>query len=166
MNIHMPNRWKGIRPFKRHSLVLMVAGLVYILIGISYISTKPTHSRYVALKVALDWMSIDKWGYVFIIAGALAIISSRWPPISETWGYTVLTGLSTGWGSFYLVTVLFEHSPAQNLSGFLTWGIIGFMWWAISGLTNPHIMTVLPPREPNQIILDSDQHLYPPVKEE
>lgn len=129
--------WRGIRPWKRHSLVLAVAGLVYILIGVSYITTEPTKARTRALTFALDWWSIDAWGYVFIAAGALSIVSSRWPPISETWGYTVLTGLSAAWAAFYLVGILFGDSPVSNISGVLSWGIIAFMWWAISGLLNP-----------------------------
>lgn len=129
--------WKAVRPWKRHSLVLMVAGAVYILVGVSYITTVPTRSREVALKIALDWMPIQGWGIIFIFAGVLGIISSRWPPISETWGYTVLTGLSAGWATFYLVGVLFEGAPATNLSAVLSWGVIAFLWWAISGLINP-----------------------------
>lgn len=129
--------WRGIRPWKRHSLVLMVAGLVYVAIGASYILAEPTDTRRVALHFALQWFSLMTWGWIFICSGFLAILSSRWPPVSETWGYTVLTGLSSGWAMFYLVGVLFWHSPPTNLSGVMSWGLIAFMWWAISGLKNP-----------------------------
>lgn len=129
--------WLGVRPWKRHSLVLMVAGFVYVAIGISYIWAEPTPTREVALHFALQWISLEHWGVIFICAGLLAIISSRWPPVSETWGYTVLTGLSSAWSAFYLVGVLFWHSPPTNLSGVMSWGLIAFMWWAISGLINP-----------------------------
>lgn len=129
--------WKGIRPWKRHSLVLLVAGLVYILIGISYAFTDPTPSRLVALEFALHWCSFQVWGGVFILSGILSIVSSRWPPVSETWGYTVLTGLSAGWAGFYAVGVIFGDANVSNLSGTLSWGLLAFMWWAISGLVNP-----------------------------
>lgn len=140
---HFPHPWVGIRPFKRHSLVLLVAGVVYILLGGSYIFTDMSPSREHALTVALDWFPMTAWGVIFGFAGLLAIISSRWPPISETWGYTVLTGLSAGWGAFYAMGVIFRDSPTANLSGALIWGFMGFMWWAVSGLINPDVMAVI-----------------------
>lgn len=130
--------WRGIRPWKRHSLVLMVSGLVYIAIGFSYIVAEPTVTREVALHYAFLWMPLPLWGLVFIFAGFLSVVSSRWPPISETWGYTVLTGLSSMWAAFYLVGILFGNSPWTNVSGVFSWGLIAFMWWAISGLINPY----------------------------
>jgi hypothetical protein len=130
--------WRGIRPFERHSIVLLFAGMVYILIGVSYILADPTPSRVNALYYALAGpMTFDSWGCVFILTGLLAVVSSRWPPISETWGYQALTGLSSGWAAFYAAGVIFHGSPVNNISGFLSWGLIGFMWWAVSGLVNP-----------------------------
>lgn len=129
--------FRGVRPFKRHSLVLIVAGLVYIAIGWTYISQPRTPGQKIALQIALDWWPMTFWGLIFVASGIMAIISSRWPPISETWGYTVLTGLSAGWATFYLTGVWFGTSPDSNLSGFFSWGLIGFLWWAISGLRNP-----------------------------
>lgn len=136
MSMHI-HPWKGFRPWERHSLVLMICGVVFVLIGVSYIITEPTRAREQALHFAFEWMPSEGWGAVFILCGVLSIISSRWPPISETWGYTVLSGMSAAWAGFYLVGVLFGESPATNLSGVLSWGVIAFMWWAISGLLNP-----------------------------
>jgi hypothetical protein len=130
-------KYVGVRPWMRHSLVLMVAGMVYALIGMSYILAEPTHARQVALQVALDNAPIQFWGFVFIAAGLLSIISSRWPPVAETWGYMVLTGLSAGWSATYFLGVVLMDSPTTNLSGSLSWGLLGFMWWAVSGLVNP-----------------------------
>lgn len=65
------------------------------------------------------------------------MMSTRWPPLAETWGYMVLTGLSSGWAATYLTGVIFFHAPATNLGQVFVWGCLGFMWWAISGLPNP-----------------------------
>lgn len=130
--------WFSVRPWKRHGLVLMVAGLVYVLIGCSYIFVEQPPSRLIALKAAFWRIDPEQWGVVFIFAGLLAIISSRWPPVSKTWGYMVLTGLSAGWAGFYLVGVLFFNTSLSNLSAAGTWGLIAFLWWAISGLLNPN----------------------------
>lgn len=130
--------WVGLRPWKRHSLVLLVAGLIFCMIGFSYTVSEVAPARQQALYVALKWMPMPGWGAVFIFAGLLAILSSRWPPISKTWGYMVLTGLSAGWAAFYFVAIVIGESPIANISGTFSWGLIGFMWWAISGLLNPN----------------------------
>ncbi len=133
--------WKAIRPWERHSLVLLVAGLVYIAIGQSLIVTEPSAQRLESLRFALNWFGFDLplvfWGWGFVSHGVAAIVSARWPPISETWGYYLLTGLSSAWALFYLMGILFGDAPAMNISAVLTWGLIAFMWWGISGLVNP-----------------------------
>jgi len=131
-------RFWGLRSWKRHSLILMIAGIIYVFIGVSFILSEYSTTRAVALAVVLSIAPLEFWGGVFIFAGGLSIISSRWPPFTEIWGYMVLTGLSVGWGSAYLMGIIFGNSPWTNASGFLTWGLIGFLWWAISGLLNPN----------------------------
>lgn len=126
----------ALRPWQRHSLVLAVAGTVYVLVGISYIVSVPTASRESSLAVAISWWSLPAWGCIWIVVGCLAILSSRWPPASETWGYTTMTGLAAGWAGFYLVGII-GGAPMQGVSGVLVWGLVAFMWWAISGLVNP-----------------------------
>lgn len=128
--------WRGLRPWKRHSLVLMVAGLVFILVGVSYILIPATPEREKALAVAIMWAPFPFWGGCFIFAGLMSIISSRWPPVSKTWGYMVLTGLSGGWSATFLASIIVAHAPWANISGFIAWGLLAFLWWAISGLYN------------------------------
>lgn len=137
------NPFFGFRPWKRHSLVLMVAGLAYVFVGLSYIIPDPTNARQEALVIALKWASMDTWGTIFVACGLVTTLSSRWPPLAETWGYTVLTGSSAGLSATYLFGVMFFDSPANNLSGFMIWGLMGFVWWAISGLVNPDHTTVV-----------------------
>lgn len=135
----------GVRPWERHSLVLLVAGLSYTATGLSYILAEPTKTREVALHFPLAWAPIGFWGILFMAAGALVVLSSRWPTFAETWGYMVLTGLSTGWSLAYVAGVIFSNSPATNLSGGLVWGLLAFLWWAISGLLNPDKRAVTTP---------------------
>lgn len=130
-------RFVGIRPWVRHSLVLMVAGLAYLCRGVIYLTTELEDEQKVSLVVALDKAPITVWGSAFVAAGLMAIISSRWPPVAEKWGYMVLTGLSSGWSATYLTGVIFEHTSLTNLGASLIWGLLAFMWWAVSGLVNP-----------------------------
>lgn len=130
-------KWGALRPWRRHSLVLLVAGLVYIGIGASYLVAPISYLREEALYYALWWFSLDVWGCIWIFVGLMSIISSRWPPISETWGYTLLTGQSAAWCGFYLAGVALHGSAAINLASAATWALVAFLWWAISGLLNP-----------------------------
>lgn len=124
-----------LRPWRTHSLVLAVLGTIYALIGLSYIAAPLTPGRASALRVGLQWMPIDGWGIVFIIVGALGILSSRWPPASETWGYTAFSGLSTLWGLFYALGIPYG-SAASNVTAALLWLGVAFLWWGISRLKN------------------------------
>lgn len=135
--MHQPHPWRGFREWKRHSIVLLVAGLVYIVLGVSYIVIPLIPSNERGMHLALVWAPIWFWGSLFVLAGCLAILSSRWPPVSETWGYTVLTGLSCGWAAVYAAGLVFFNAPHTNLRGVLSFGLLGFLWWGISGLLNP-----------------------------
>lgn len=131
-----PKNWVRLRPWTRHSLVLGVAGLVYIGIGIAYFDPNPPPAREAALRVALTWMPIQGWSAVFVAVGLLAMLSSRWPVFSLTWGYVTMTGLSALWSGVYLGGIVIGGS-FQGFTGALLFGLLAFMWWAISGLVNP-----------------------------
>lgn len=135
--IHTPHPWRGVRPWSRHSLVLFVGGFIYMAIGGSYIANPAPPARTEALQIALAHVSMDFLGWLFVFAGILSIISSRWPPVSKTWGYMVLTGLSSGFAAIYAFGVIFGDAPVANFVGTLSWGLFGFLWWAISGLVDP-----------------------------
>lgn len=131
------HEWWSLRPWARHSLVLAVSGSIYMLVGVSYLIAGANPAREQALALALSWWSLDVWGAIWVLVGGVAVLSARWPPASETWGYTLMTGLSAAWASFYLFGVLLFGAPLQGLSSVLVWALIAFVWWAISGLVNP-----------------------------
>lgn len=137
-DLHMtPRKLWGFRPWKRHSTILLVGGALYILVGFQYVITRSTPGRETALAVILQYAPIHFWGALFVLAGLLTIISSKWPPMTETWGYVVLTGFSSGWATAYLMGIIFFNAPKANLTQVFLWGVLGFMWWAVSGLLNP-----------------------------
>lgn len=138
-----PLRWWGLRPWKRHSTILAVAGFLYALAGFQYIVTGPSPLRDAYLAVLLQFAPVQFWGGVFVMSGLLAIISSKWPRITETWGYMVLTGLSSGWAATYLTGVIFFHAPKTGIGQSIIWGCLGFMWWGVSGLLNPDRSAVI-----------------------
>lgn len=130
-------RFIGVRPWTRHSLVLLIAGLVYVFIGVVYLMTPDGGSTSQALALAREWFDLDQWAYLWMVVGVLALISSRWPPVAETWGYMALTALSAGWGSFYFLGVMFGDSTIGTAGVGLVWWLVAFLWWAISGLISP-----------------------------
>lgn len=136
--LHHPShyRWLELRPWRRHSLVLSVAGAVYVAIGFTYAIAEPVPSRVSALEVPLNLMPLRGWGIVWVIVGLLAMLSARWPPASEKWGYSALSGLAAWWAASYLAGVLLG-AQNQSTSGALVWGLVAFLWWGISGLDNP-----------------------------
>lgn len=136
-------RWWGLRPWKRHSTILMVVGVLYALIGFLYMNAPPSRGREVALAAILQVAPMEFWGSLFIATGFMAIVSSRWPPLTATWGYMVLTGMSSGWSAAYLLSSIFYHAPwSTNSTQIFLWGILAFLWWAISGLLNPDTTAV------------------------
>ena len=130
-------RYVGIRPWTRHSLVLLVAGLVYVSVGIVYVRIPEGGPTWEALSTARTWFSLDQWAFLWIVVGVLSMGSSRWPPVAEKWGYMALTSLAGGWGAFYILGVIFGDNTLGSLAVGLVWCLVGFLWWAISGLISP-----------------------------
>jgi hypothetical protein len=121
----------------------MVAGWAYAAMGLAYMLNGLNASRVSAMRFQLEYVFLGRaglpiwaWGAIFLVVGVASVISSRWPPASETWGYTAMTGLSTLWGLCYLAGIP-GGAPLSNITSFIVWTLIGFLWWAISGLVSP-----------------------------
>lgn len=121
--------WWALRPWRPHSLVLAIGGLIYIGIGSAYAATSP------GVQLAAEVTSMRVWGAMFICTGVLALLSSRWPPASEKWGYSALAATSALWAAFYLLGLLFFDGP--SLTGVLVWTLVTVLWVAVSALENP-----------------------------
>ena len=129
--------YMGFRPWSRHSLVLLVAGIVYVCVGGIYWFTPDGSPTWRALAMAREWFPLQAWAVLWAFVGGLAILSARWPPRVETWGYMALTALSAGWGVFYILGVIFGENSFGSLAVGMMWALVAFLWWAISGLLSP-----------------------------
>lgn len=134
----VPRRLLHLRPWSRHSIVLFVAGIVYVCYGSAILSVPPNDARTASLRLAVELMPIRAWGIVWICVGLLAVASTRWPPQSETWGYAAMSGLAAFWAAVIGFGILLMGAPTQGITGVLVWALLAFMWWAISGLANPN----------------------------
>lgn len=129
--------WWELRPFREHSQVLLMVGLVYIAFGTILITQKPTPDRVASLALALVVMPLWAWGIAWVLAGILGVLSSRWPPASETWGYTAMSAMAWCWCGLYGMGVALGVAPGSAVSGALIWLMVGFLWTRISKLVNP-----------------------------
>jgi hypothetical protein len=136
-SIPVPRRLLHLRPWRRHSFVLVVAGVVYICYGAALAAVPPSDVRLISFRLAVELMPTRAWGIVWIIVGLLAVASARWPPQSETWGYAAMSGLAAFWSAVIGLGIVFMDTPTQGITGVLVWALMAFMWWAISGLVNP-----------------------------
>lgn len=134
---HDWQQFVGLRPWTRHSFILATASFVYIMYGVTMTLLAPTDDRAAGLALATRWMDLSNWGWVWIFVGTLAFASTRWPPASETWGYSAMGGLAALWSGFYLLSMIFLGSPVSGIVGMLIWTLVAFIWWGISGLRNP-----------------------------
>jgi hypothetical protein len=128
--------WLQLRPWKRHSRVVGIGGLVYLLYGIAFAIVPLTPERASTFRVAFHLLPAPFWAGCWILTGSLALASTRWPPASETWGYTALSALSALWGLFYGTGIL-AGAPAAGINGCLVWFLVAALWWGIAGLQNP-----------------------------
>lgn len=129
---------RGLRPWKRHSLVLAVAGVVYVAYGMNLVFGPGYASPRAGLAIPSEWFSLHAWGIVWIVVGLCAFASTRWPPASETWGYSAMSGLAAFWGAVFALGPFAQDAPlGAAIPGALIWSMVAFMWWGISGLRNP-----------------------------
>lgn len=124
----------SFKPWSKHSGILVVAGIVYIVIGIRYYYLDPSENLEMTLYYAINLMPIDGWGIGFIVVGAIAVLSSRWPNVPASWGYVLLTGLSAAWSSFFFAGAMLTEARVSYFSTAAMWALLAYLWWAISGL--------------------------------
>lgn len=125
---------KDTYQWSRYSLVLLVGGLTYIAVGLSKMFNGISDAREEALVFALDILSIETWGAVFMLVGFAAAITAVWMPSYRVWGYLLLTGFSTAWGLFHIEGILLADANTEALSSSLLWCLTAFMWWALGSM--------------------------------
>lgn len=125
-------RWSATKPWDRHGLILAVAGSAYIFIGVLFATSPETRLGQASLNV----LPGNIWYFGFVIAGIISATSSRWPNRPRTLGYSALTGWTAACGGLYLFTGFADNSTSFIAMG-IVWGVLAFLWWAISGLISP-----------------------------
>ncbi|QGJ88014.1 membrane protein [Gordonia phage Avazak] len=135
MRIHEP-KWYSFKPWNRHSLILITTGFIYVAIGIMFSLQEATQLREENLKFALIVMPYLGWAIGFMVVGVFTMITSRWPSMPKSLGYSALSGWTAAWAAFHIFGGAATGNTAYIASGF-AWGMIAFLWWAVSGLIAP-----------------------------
>lgn len=140
---HPLRRYLELRPFTPKSLVLVMLGLIYVLIGVNAMLEEWSPYAREALFM-LDALGTRMfWGGVSIAGGLLAVASSRWPSMNDSWGFVALAVLGMWWACAYtlgtLTTALAGKAVVAGVaaSGMLTWLGMCVLLWAISRLEDP-----------------------------
>lgn len=137
---NVKNGFLSLKPWSRHSSLLLVAGIAYMIMGVVYVFHRPSETQAEALYFALNLMSLDWWGGGFIATGAIAVVSSvwpSWPSWPKSWGYAALTGWSAAWSAFYFSGALLTDAKVVYFGIAGVWALQAFVWWAVSGLVSP-----------------------------
>lgn len=138
---HRRAAWTHLRPFEKASRVLVLAGIIYVVIGWQYLGH--VHAdRLRGLQVAL-WFAgghVKLWGWVWIIVGLSAMLSARWPYFSARWGYTALSGLAAVWFLQYLTGWIILGLPAPIVAAATcSWALIAMFWVVVADAVNPEV---------------------------
>ncbi|QDH85266.1 hypothetical protein HWC49_gp35 [Gordonia phage Kenosha] len=134
--VHVKPKWYRTKPWDRHGLILVTAGVIYAAIGFMFTLQPATQLRSENLKLALSIMPYFGWGVGFIVVGLFTVVTSRWPLAPKSLGYSTLTGWTVAWAGFHIVGGTAADNTAYIASGF-SWAMVAFLWWAISGLVSP-----------------------------
>ena len=122
----------------RRSLVLLVFGTLYVLIGLSYlgqaaeIMRSPAASRSYTAHLAL--MPLDAWAWLFIAAGAVGFLGGL--TMRHRLGYPALMVMSTWWGLEFIGSWVVT-GYARAVLGALVWIALSAALLIIVGWPDP-----------------------------
>jgi hypothetical protein len=127
-----------LRPWGARGLVLVILGIIWSLLGTHYVLVPWTpnarEALFVPAALAPQWV----WGMGWLVAGLLAIVSSRWPPTQDSWGYVALGTTAMLWACFYLFGAL-RSDLVSGATGSLVWLAVCGLLYAVSRLAEPPI---------------------------
>lgn len=125
-----------LRDFTPKSLVLVLLGAIFILIGLNATTSPWRPEQREVLFMLAQLAPRDFWGGAMIVAGSCSVLSSLWPTWNDSWGFAALSALSMWWACAYLAGVI-AVGGTSAVAGMLTWLAFCVLLWAISRLQDP-----------------------------
>lgn len=109
-------------PGTLRGFILWQFGLSFMIIGgLNYIGTTPPSITRTYLQYPLRIAEPTFYGWVFILVGLAAAISSYCHFDRDRWGYKALAVWSWLWGVSYVVGWMFSDSPIRAVGGSVLW---------------------------------------------
>lgn len=134
----------------RRSLVLLVFGILYTLVGISYLGQAAEITRSPAATLSyrahLALLPLDMWAWLFVGAGTAGIAAGL--SMHHVPGYTALMVISSWWGLEFVGSWIVTGYDRAVL-GALVWVALAAALGIISGWPDPaevRITDLPPPR--------------------
>lgn len=128
----------------RRSLVLLVFGTLYVLIGVSYLgqAAEITRSPAAALsyKAHLALMPLDVWAWLFIAAGAAGILGGL--TMRHPLGFSALMVMSTWWGAEFIGSWIVT-GYGRAVLGALVWIALSAALLIIVGWADPQELRIV-----------------------
>jgi len=122
----------------RRSLVLLVFGVLYVLIGFTYLgqAAEITASPAAALsyRAHLQLMPLDVWAWLFLGAGAAGIVGGL--TMRHPLGYGALMVMATWWGAEFIGSAIVT-GYGRAILGALVWIALSAALLIIAGWPDP-----------------------------
>lgn len=113
---------------RRRGLFLALIGVVWVLIGYSYLALTPAENAALkhALRDALPGVNhLWGWGIAWIVCGALALLDGLRPGVRSMIGFTAAVVMPTAWALVYFAAWLQGDIPRGWVSGVIFAALAG-----------------------------------------
>ena len=122
------------RALGRRGAILLCYGIVWAIIGYGQITSPAPDLR--GLRLLLQTMPLDVWGWIWVTSGLIAIVSA-WLPQERDWpGFLALPLMVLPWTVSYLLAWIIGDYPRGWLAS-VVWGAIAAPVLVVAGWREP-----------------------------
>lgn len=122
------------RVLGRRGAILLCYGIVWAIIGYGQITSPAPDLR--GLRLLLQTMPLDAWGWIWVTSGIIAICSA-WMPQGKDWpGFLALPLMVLPWMVSYLLAWIIGDFP-RGWVATVVWGAIAAPVLVVAGWREP-----------------------------
>lgn len=122
------------RALGRRGAILLCYGIVWAIIGYGQITSPAPDLR--GLRLLLQMMPLDVWGWIWVASGLIAIVSAWLPPEKDWPGFLALPLMVLPWAVSYLLAWIIGDYPRGWLAS-VVWGAIAAPVLVVAGWREP-----------------------------